>query len=172
VVSKVLPKVSLGLKAGANFQQMTGSGFDDGYKVGVFGGAFVGVSKNKIGVQVEGLVKSVKVDMATSGFVKSTYLDVPVLFTYRLIPRVSLQVGPQYTMLLSAENNANLDVKSNFKSSEISGALGLEVRLPVHLTAGARYIMGFSDVNNNKIATATDSWRNRSIQVYVGFRFL
>lgn len=172
VVSKVLPKVSLGLKAGANFQQMAGSGVDDAYKVGIFGGAFVGVSKNKMGVQVEGLVKSVKADIAATGVVKSTYLDIPVLFTYRLIPRVSLQVGPQYTMLLSAQNSAKNDVKNLYKSSEISGALGLEVRLPVHLTAGARYIMGFSNVNDNQIATATDAWRNRSIQVHVGFRLL
>ena len=174
VVSKVLPKVALGLKAGANFHQMTGAGFDDAYKVGLFGGAFLGVSKNKMGVQVEGLVKNVRVDAASSSsaYVKSTYLDIPVLFTYRLIPRVSLQVGPQYTMLLSAQDNAKTDVKSLYKSSEVSGALGLEVRLPVHLTAGARYIMGFSDVNNNKVATATDAWRNRSIQVHVGFRLL
>jgi hypothetical protein len=170
VVSKILPKVSVGLKAGANFQQMTGV-YDDAYKLGFFGGAFLGVSKNKMGVQVEGLVKSVKVDLAasSSSYVRSTYLDIPVLFTYRLIPRVSLQVGPQYTMLLSAENDAKMDVKSYYKSSEVSGALGLEVRLPVHLTAGARYIMGFSDVNNT---AATTAWRNRSIQVHVGFRLL
>jgi hypothetical protein len=63
-------------------------------------------------------------------------------------------------------------VKKNFTTTDISGVLGLELRLPLHLTAGARYILGFSDVNNHDETAISEAWRNRYAQVYVGFRFL
>lgn len=60
-VTKALPKVTLGLKVGANFQDLNNnSTFQNSYKGGVVGGAFVGITKNKMGVQVEGLIKTVK----------------------------------------------------------------------------------------------------------------
>jgi len=170
-VTKALPKVDLGIKAGASFNQATATGLTNSYKAGIVGGVFVGVYKNKIGVQAEGLVRSARFDASVGGFyVKTLSLDVPLMFEYKVIPRLWVQVGPQYSMLLSAKDNTSTDVKSSFKGADISGVLGLQVKLPVHLVAGARYIYGFSDVNNSP--TATGAWKNRSIQAYIGFRFL
>jgi hypothetical protein len=183
-VTKALPKVDLGLKIGANFQQTTGINWDNAYKAGITGGAFVGVYKNKIGVQAEGLIKSAKMGMqfystgsgpVLTADVKTVSLDIPVLFEYKIIPRLWIQLGPQFTTILSAKSSiissSGNDVKNYFKSSEFSGVLGLQAKLPVHLVVGARYIYGFTDINNNS-TFSTNKSTNRTAQVYLGFRFL
>ncbi len=172
-VTQALPKVDLGLKLGANFNQITGSDFKQAYKPGVVGGAFLGVSKNKIGVQVEALVKSAKFDASTGGgYIKTLSLDIPVLFEYKLIPRIWLQLGPQFSKMLTAKDNNSNDIKKYFNTTDFDGVIGLQVKLPLHLVVGARYILGFSDMNNKSLPGSTDAWKNRSIQAYLGFRFL
>ncbi len=173
-VTKALPKVDLGIKAGASFNQMTGSALAQSYKAGIVGGAFVGVYKNKIGVQAEGLVRSARFDFsgtASGSYVKTVSLDIPLMFEYKLIPRLWVQVGPQFSTVLSAKDNTGTDFKSKLNTTDISAVAGLQVKLPVHLVAGVRYIMGFTDANNTGFS-ALGEWKNRSIQAYVGFRFL
>ena len=175
-VTKALPKVTLGLKVGANFQELDSkSTFDNSYKGGVVGGAFVGITKNKIGVQVEGLVKTVKyaVAGATSSDINTVSLDVPLLLEYKIVPRLWVQLGPQFSSLLSAKNGSD-DVKSAFNTTDFSGVLGLQAILPLHIVAGARYVLGFTDVNSHNASfnAGTEAWHNRSFQIYVGWRFL
>lgn len=176
-VTKALPEVDLGIKVGANFQQLTGSFWDNSYKAGFEGGAFVGIRKNKIGVQGEVMISSVKYSVTTAlgsvgnSDVNALYLDVPVLLEYRIVPRLWLQLGPQFSDLVSAKSGST-DIKSNFNSTGFSGVLGVQAQLPLHLTAGARYVLGFTNVNNESISAVSESWKSRSIQIYVGFRFL
>jgi hypothetical protein len=173
MVTKALPKVSVGIKLGANFQQISGSGWEKTYKPGIVGGAFVGVTKNKIGIQLEALVKSVTFNSNDniSPSINGVYLDVPLLLEYKLIPRLWLQLGPQFSELLSAKESGT-DVKKDFNSSDFAGVLGLEARLPLHLTVSARYILGFTNINNESVTGTTDAWNNRTIQLSVGLRFL
>lgn len=174
-VTKALPKVDLGIKVGANFQQITGEGWENTYKPGIVGGAFVGLHKDSWGIQLEALVKSVTytVDVANiKSDIKTVYLDVPLLLEYRIIPRLWIQAGPQFSTLFSAKDPNSKDVKDNFKTSDFSGLLGLEVKLPLKFTVGARYVLGFTDINNHGVGATTDAWKNRFIQLYVGFRFL
>ena len=172
VVSKVVPKVTVGLKLGANFQSLDGVGYDKGYKPGIAGGLFVGLSKNKMGVQAEGLIKTVKFSSSASStaYINALYIDVPVLFQYKIVNRLWAQAGPQFSILASAKDQNSDDKKENYKTTDISGVLGLQAILPVHLIAGARYIYGFSDINN--VSAITSTIKNRSFQIYLGFRFL
>ncbi len=171
VASKVVPKVTLGVKLGANMQQMTGGPTWSGsYKPGILGGLFLSVGKKKMGVRVEGLVKTAKLEASTTSVsVKTVSVDVPVLFEYKVIPRVWLQAGPQFTSILSAKTTSGTDVKNSFKSSDIALAGGIEIALPFKLTVGARYIKGFSNINNT---ASTDKWKNTCMQFSLGFRFL
>lgn len=120
-VTKALPKVDLGIKVGANFQDLSkNSTFKSSYKGGVVGGAFLGVTKNKIGVEAEVLVKTVTYSTTAtltnqSVDIKGIYLDVPVLFEYRLVPRLWVQIGPQFSDMLSAKNGST-DVKKEFNT--------------------------------------------------------
>lgn len=177
-VTKSLPKVKLGLKVGANFQNLnSNSTFQNSYKGGVVGGAFLDVTKNKVGVQIEGLVKTVKYSVSDAVLgknaksdINTVYLDVPVLFEYRLVPRIWLQVGPQFSSMLSAKNGST-DVKTSFNTTDFSGVLGFQAILPVHFIAGARYVYGFSDINNSN-KWGADALHNRSFQIFAGWRFL
>jgi hypothetical protein len=137
----------------------------------------VGVTKNKIGVQVEGIVKTVKysvsdaIKSAGGNDINTVYLDVPVLFEYKIVNRLWVQAGPQFSALLSAKSD-NKDVKSTFNTSDFSVVAGLQALLPLHIVVGARYLYGFSDMNNSANSGLTNALHNRSAQVYVGWRFL
>jgi len=178
IVSKILPKVTVGIKVGANFQELTGSTWDNAYKAGFTGGVFVGVTKKKIGIQVEGLISSAKfnysptlhVPTVTPTSASTLNLNVPMLFEYKLVPRLWVQLGPQFSDLLSAKDNNSNDIKSSFKTTDFAGVLGLEGILPLHFTVSARYILGLTNVSN--VSSANGSWNNRGIQLAVGYRFL
>lgn len=169
-LKKIVPVVTLGVKAGVNMQQANGSAINSSFATGVLGGAFVGVSKKKMGVRVEGLVKSAKVDFGTStgtATINTVGIDIPVLFEYSVIKRLKLHVGPQFTTILSAKSGGT-DVKNSIASSDISVAAGAEVYLPLKLTLGARYIKGFTDMDK----TSAGKWTTSTLQFTVGYRFL
>ena len=174
-VTKALPKVDLGIKLGANFQHTSGGSLDQAYKGGVVGGAFVGLHKNKMGVQVEALIKSAKLSASASNnnYIKTVNLDIPVLFEYKIFWHIWAQAGPQFSTIISAKDNNSTDVKK-YLNNGFDGVLGLEAHLPMHLNAGIRYLIGFSNINNYPAGSGIngESWKTSTFQVYVGFRFL
>ena len=174
---KVVPKFTLGIKVGANMQQISGNLSDNKFNGGVLGGIFLGVTKKKIGVQLEGLVKSAKIEYKptptslTNATIKTVSLDVPVLFEYKLFWRLWLQVGPQFTTMISAKQSST-DVMKQFNTTDFAGVAGLQVTLPARLTFDARYILGVTNINKESVSGVTGAWNNRCIQVALGFRFL
>lgn len=174
-VTKKLPKVNLGLKAGANFETLSGNSWQNTYKPGIVFGGFVRVYKGNWGLDVEALLNTASyspTDSLVKGTFRALYVDVPVLLEYKLFHRLWLQAGPQFSPLISMSNSAVQDAQKSFKSGYFSGVVGLQVILPVHFVIGARYILGLSDINNVNAGSATGAWKNRSAQLYVGFRFL
>ena len=179
-VEKALPKVTFGVKVGANFDELSTSvkTIQQSYKPGIVGGLFLSVRKGKFGGRLEGLVNTAdytfSYNATQNGTFKNLYLDVPLLFEYKLFNRLWAQAGVQYAEVLSVSANPNpapsKDPKTYFKP-EFSGVIGLEARLPVHLTVGARYVLGVTNVNNESASALSGSWRNRTAQLYVGFRF-
>ena len=171
IVSAV-PKVDLGLKAGLNYEQLNGNGVTSDYNPGFQGGIFVGLRKKSIGVQVEGLVSFAKYtlqDSLSHGAFRATYINIPVLFEYKVIPHLWLQVGPQYSGIVSVKSLDAFsgDAKELFKSGAIAGVAGLEIKL-LHIAIGARYVFGLSNLNNY----GSDAWKQRSFQIHAGFSFL
>jgi hypothetical protein len=179
-VTKALPKIDLGIKLGADFEQLNGKTWAQSYQPGIIGGVFVGLHKHNVGVQAELLLNTSHyttqnlIDSVHKGDFRATYFDIPVLFEYKVIPMVWLQVGPQFSSLVSVKslNDAVSDAKSDFKSGAFSGVVGAEERLPVHIVAGVRYILGFTNINNESKTGITEAWNQHIIQVYVGFKFI
>ena len=179
---KALPKVDLGVKLGANFQQLSGN-LSAQYRGGIMGGIFVGLHKNRMGVQVEGLIKTVDYNvkvivptmpqMATysSASVQAITLEVPVLFEYKIFWHIWAQAGPEFSSILSAKNGST-DFKNNFDANDFGAVIGLEAHLPMKLNIGARYIYGVTNINNEKVSEVSGAMKNRTAQIYLGFRFI
>ena len=137
-----------------------------------------------MGVQVEALVKTVNytvevpntltmppVNTYTSATVNTISLEVPVLFEYRLFWHIWGQVGPEFSSLLSAKDHSE-NFQNNFNSTDFAAVVGLEAHLPMRLNIGARYIYGVTDINKESVSEVSTALRNRTIQAYIGFRFL
>jgi Outer membrane protein beta-barrel domain len=172
-VTNLVPKVMFGVKLGANFNGLSGATWDQASKAGVVGGLFLGLHKKKWGLQGEVLLHSAKFEVKGSSGNSSAAtlnLDIPVMFEYKIIPRIWAQIGPQFTSILSEKDNNTGTVKNLIKTTDFSGVIGLQAILPLHLVASARYIMGLTNVNNRP--GSTETWNNRSIQISLGYRFL
>ena len=183
VVKNLLPKFTFGIYAGANTQQLTGARlYSNSYNTGFTGGAFASFTRKKIGLQIEAAISGSKADYKMSpyinyqtGFtpdpknVNFIYFNLPVLFEYKIIQRLWLQAGPQIKRMISAKDNLNNDQKYEFKLADVSAVLGVQAILPYHITAYARYIPGLTNVNSTALH---ETWKTRSMQVGVGYRFL
>ncbi|OSZ79449.1 hypothetical protein CAP35_14710 [Chitinophagaceae bacterium IBVUCB1] len=190
VVDKVLPiKVDLGIKAGANFANLNGKEWESGYKPGIVGGIFGGISRKKVGATAEVLVSSVRytgsgvnfynanklifnnmADSAKKGDFAVTYVHIPVLFNYKIGGPLWLQAGPMYSGVIGINDKDNL-LKSTtglLKSGDVSGVLGLQLNFS-KLRANARYIIGLTDMSASSIG---NSWRTRTVQLTLGYSFL
>ena len=137
-----------------------------------------------MGVQAEALVKTVNYNVYTPNTLAvppvTTYtavnvntisLEVPVLFEYRLFWHIWGQVGPEFSSLLSAKDHST-NYSNQFNSQDFAAVIGLEAHLPMRLNIGVRYVYGVTDINKESVSEASTALHNRTIQGYIGFRFI
>lgn len=190
-VSKALPvDIKLGIKGGLNFARLNGDAWTAGSKTGFHAGAFASVGVKKIGGQIEAiysqntynvrgaklaatptLLKDPANDSTRTGDLGVSYINIPILLNLNLFGNAVIQLGPQYSGVLSVNDKDNIlnDPDGFFNNSDVSGVVGIWLNLPFKLNAGARYIFGFSDQNFSSIG---ESWKRRNIQIHVGYSFL
>lgn len=173
-----------GIKGGANLGKLDGTGYDDAFKLGYHLGGFAQINLVKgFGVQGE-LIFSQSTTRTVDNFseiyngeniqsdangqkIKLNYLSIPIMVNIPLgTPRVKLQLGPQYSILMSNKNVIKAS-KDAFKSGDFGVVGGLWFQLPI-INISARYCVGLSDMNNFSEATDQSKWRNQSIQLGVG----
>lgn len=167
----------IGAKAGTNISKIDGRSFNDEAEYGFSAGGFVEIDfAKKWGLQPELLWNQSKTTTASNigevipgGFenqnVTLNYLTIPILLTYRPIPILSLQAGPQFGILLS-QTNFVYNVEDAFKKGDFSVVGGAQVNLGGFLI-GARYFIGLTNIND---ISNQDKWTNQGIQAYIGFR--
>lgn len=170
----------LGVKVGTNLSQISGRSFDDGFQWGFTAGGYAELNiDKKWGLQPELLFNQTRTQTSSdfytivpNGFnstdVSLNYLSIPVLLSFRPIPLLSFQLGPQFGILLSTSQSLNYPPSDVFKSGDFSIVGGAQVNLGF-FKAGARYVSGLTDLNKLE---NVDTWKNESIQIYVGFRLL
>jgi hypothetical protein len=169
----------LGIKAGTNNSLLTGNSFSDGFNWSFMAGAFAEVNfTSKWGIQPEVLFSQVTSQTASnfsdayseginSKDIKLQYLNIPILLTYKLpLPILSLQLGPQFGTLLNNNSSITTNGANAFKSGDFSMVVGAQVNL-LMFKGGIRYVYGFTNINN---ITDADTWKTRTIQLYVGLR--
>lgn len=172
-----------GVKAGLNMTSMSNDmTFDPGFGMGV-GFRVGGFLNMRWGYRTENSSKgtglwgfqpelmysnqAVKTD---AGDIKMNYIAVPLLLKVYPTTALSLEVGPEFSYLIStspstmAVDGAEIKV-GDCKGMNIGLAAGLAYDFEMGLTVGARYTYGFTDMAKNL------KWKNSNIQITVGWMF-
>ena len=160
--------VGLGIKAGANWADMDFEDVDTKTVTDFHVGAYVNLNfSEKFGITPEVLYtangttwEDTKVDF--------DYIAIPVMFRFKPISLLSIEAGPQFSFLTKAEVEGVGDVKDQMKNNDFGLAFGAGLHLPMGFNAGARYVLGFTNVSD----VSEESIKNRTFQLYVGWTIL
>lgn len=170
----------LGAKAGVNLSKIEGQAFKDGFNAGFHLGGFAEIDISKtFGVQPEVLFNQTNTtvasdatdiyNMALNGQKKTlNYLSIPVLLRINLTKLLTINLGPQYSILMNKHETILQNGVDAFKSGDFAAVVGAQVNLG-SLKVYGRYNIGLSNINDidNK-----EKWKNQQIQLGLGFRLL
>jgi outer membrane protein with beta-barrel domain len=168
----------VGIKAGANLFKVDGQSFDQSFNFGYNAGVFSELNfTSSWGIQPELLFNQTNYRTGTqfsdvySGGVdnykgKLNYLTIPILLSFRPIPLLSLQVGPQFGILLNKDEHLTYNAQQAFKSGDFAVVGGAQLNL-ASVKVGARYVIGLNNIND---LSEQNSWKNQGWQLYAGFR--
>jgi hypothetical protein len=164
----------LGAKLGANLGKIDGQSFKDGYNFGyVLGGyAVLGISKT-IAIQPELLFSQTNTTVDSGyGLVKPkdvhlNYLNIPILLNINASKLLTLQLGPQFSILTNNQSLGN-EIGDAFKGGDFAAVLGAQLNFGL-LKVYGRYNIGLSNISD---ITHSDSWKSQAIQVGVAIKIL
>ncbi len=172
-------QVSLGIKGGLNFAKLdVNQSLANNYenRTGYHAGAFMLFKLTKIGIQPEVIFsrQGSKYQLNSQNLEANfDYINIPILFKLYTVAGINLQIGPQFGFLSKAQaqqviNGAvtTTDVKSLYKNSDTSIAMGVGWDLPLGITLDARYNLGIKDISSS----STPQTKNQVIQISVGYK--
>lgn len=178
-VSASAQGIKFGPKVGANMGKIDGTGFSDKYALGYHIGGFVEINFNKkLGIQPEILWNQIKSDTVT-GFkavyqnllnqnsfndLQLSYLSIPILLNYRPSKLITLQAGPQFSILIDDGKNLLQNGQDAFKKGDLSLLGGIQLNLLKFRVYG-RYAIGLNDISD---VGNSQQWKSQTIQVGVG----
>ncbi|HSD15345.1 MAG TPA: OmpA family protein [Flavobacterium sp.] len=200
VNAQITDRTFFGVKLGGNWSTInydpSVNGLETDYKPGFVGGVYYNYAiSKKTSIQPELLYSIMGSEISQShpdpdlgGKLRLEYLSVPLLFKFNPIWRFSVFAGPQFDFLINsnseADNREKIDQKNNLKGTDIAGTFGIEYWITGNIGVYARYIYGFTDINDSHGTNATvpvyppdpkhivEDINNRGLQVGVtiGFR--
>ena len=168
----------LGIKAGANLTKVDGKSFNEEFKFNYLAGAFaeLGVGK-KFSINPE-LLYSQSTATVSDNYndvshifstdqrkAKLNYLSIPILADYKLIGPLHIQAGPQFSIATNQDKTLLQNSGDAFKNGDFSFVAGAQVKL-MKFRVSARYIAGMNNIND---IDNQEKWKNRAIQVALGF---
>jgi hypothetical protein len=168
----------LGIKAGANLFKVDGQPFDQEFQFGYAVGAFSEINfPGGWGIQPEVMFSqtnyrtgdhfgAIVPDGVDDIKGKLNYLTIPLLLSFRPIPLLSLQAGPQFGILLNQDEHLVNNAKDAFRKGDLALVGGAQLNLAAFIV-GARYVAGLTNINN---VTDESTWKNQGWQIYAGFR--
>jgi len=169
-------RLHVGIKGGAALNKLTGKSFKEEFSFGYHLGGFfeIGLGK-KFGIQPEIIFSQTNVDTSSTfssvyqfknlNKVELKYLNIPILLNIKPMKMLTLQVGPQFSILTNKSNTLLQNGQQAFKSGDFSMLGGAQVNLG-HLNIYGRYAVGLSNIND---IDDKEKWKNQSIQLGVGF---
>lgn len=169
-------KFSIGAKAGANINKIDGKSFSDQFTYGYHLGGFFSVGLgNKFAIQPEVLFNQINVDTSSTfsqvykfnqvDKVQLKYLSIPILLNYKPVKFITLQAGPQFSVLMNKSKTLLENGRDAFKAGDFSMLAGAQVNIG-HLKIYGRYAIGLNNLND---IDNQEKWKNQGFQVGLGF---
>ena len=120
-------KFTLGIKGGANLGKMSGQSFKDEFTLGYQIGGFATIPfGDKFAIQPEVMFNQTNLDTASHfseiyqfnkiNNISLNSLSIPILLNYNVVKYLTLQVGPQFGIILDQNKNLLQNGKDAFKS--------------------------------------------------------
>jgi len=181
-------RIKFGIKAGANLSDIIkddgNNNFDTEAKVGFNAGVTVEIPL------VAGLQFTPEVLYSQKGY-KNTYsvgtfkqttsfIDVPILASFRLGSSFNIVAGPQVSFLLSTKNKfesnfgtaeTTIDEESDrFKKSLVGGVIGFRYDVNDKFDIHGRYALDFQKNNENGTSN-TPEFKNQVYSLGIGIKF-
>lgn len=178
-------EVSIGGKVGLNLANIVGDDAGDANMyVGFNAGLFFEIPVNdKFSIQPE-LLYSAQGSKSEGNFegydidatLKLNYINVPVMFKYKVANNFSLEAGPYAGILASAKVKVKVDgygsdtasVKDEFKSADFGLGFGMNYEFSDVIFANLRYQAGLTQIGDTG---GDDDVKNSVFQIGLGFRF-
>ncbi len=170
----------IGVKVGSNITDVTGLQFKDGFNYGYHAGVFSEIMFSKyLGIQPEALWSQTNLTRATTisslyqpslgslNSIELTYLSIPVLLNIRPTNLITLQVGPQFGILVDKTQTATANAGNAFKNGDLSMVGGVQFNM-FKLKFYGRYLAGLSNINE---LSDQDKWKSTSYQLGVSLAF-
>jgi Outer membrane protein beta-barrel domain len=170
--------IHVGIRAGANMTRIDGMSFSQQFKygyhlglaaevmfsphVGIEPGLYFNQSNLQTGYSFDTLYKSI--NPGTIKQVQLNYLTIPLLLDVRPVPFLTVQMGPQFGILMSSHQNLLENGKSAFRNGNLAMVGGLQLNFSKIRIYG-RYAVGLNSVND---IDNRDSWHSQTIQMGVG----
>jgi hypothetical protein len=167
-----------GIKGGADLHKIQGYSFKEKFDLGYHAGVFAQIGlPGKLGLQPEIYYSQVNTEVANSttdiygmplmnvSEIKLSYINIPILLNFKVLPVLSLQAGPQFGIMTDKNKSVYQSGKETFKSGDVGLAAGLQLDL-AKLRIYGRYVNGLNNINNG----STDKWKNQTLQFGIGLR--
>ncbi len=172
-------KVQFGVKGGLNIANLTGEDVENSDARTAFHiGAMAEIPlSEKFSFQPEILYSSQGIkENDENAELKLDYLNVPIMMKYYVADKLSIELGPQFGLLLSAdakvEGEGEGDVKELFNDFDFGAGLGLGYKVGNGLNFGLRYNRGLSRVFDDTLFFAEETKAFNSVfQFSVGYLF-
>ncbi|MBP6335131.1 MAG: PorT family protein [Bacteroidia bacterium] len=174
-----------GLRLGMCASQVSGdnlSGFD---KAGILGGAFVKrdfSAKSALRMEMLFIQKGSRSPVSTYDNsyyrMRLHYVEVPVLYEYRVKKKFSIAAGASFGVLVFSEENDQLGVLNNmpeFNKTEFSYHLGMLFNFTEHWTLDLRYSASLTPVRDYELSYYPNYFEkgqfNSSLQLSMYYTF-
>jgi hypothetical protein len=151
--SSVSAQQAIGIKGGVNIANL--SGFEGRSRVSGHAGVFLHHTINKNWCFQPELLYSGEGQRYVSGGVERTlalgYLQLPLMIQYYPAPQVYFEAGPQFGLLLSAEDkvdeeSGHINAKDDFTAAQVALGVGIGFKATEQLIVYGRYNFGLTDV--------------------------
>ena len=145
---------AVGIKGGLNIASL--SGFEGRDRISGHAGLFLHHTINKNWCFQPELLYSGEGQRYMSGGVERTlalgYLQLPLMIQYYPAPQVYLEAGPQFGLLLSAQDKVDdesgeINAKDDFTTGQVAIGLGIGYKASEKLILYGRYNFGLTDVS-------------------------